>query len=170
MKKFAHSQRFIHSEKPLRKTIKKRFLLLMVIGLTGVFMLFRDLNLVVTPSIKPTVLWFSDKAFQRGDYVTFTLIHPLANKGKPVPITKKLVCLPGDRLSISDVHYYCNGEYLGQVHRYSMALKKALPVFSYEGVIPENKGFVIGSNFQSFDSKNWGFITLSETKNNEVWF
>lgn len=150
------------------KTKKKFFVTLLVIVVLLLFTT-RNINLVVTPSINATILRYTDSPFERGDYVTFTLIHELANKGKGVEVTKKLVCLPGDELRIIDgTKFFCNEAFIGHAYTYSPDIKKELPVFIFQGVIPDDRGFVIGNHAKSFDSRNWGFITLSESRNNEV--
>ena len=147
---------------------KKFFIALAVIGAVFTF-LTRSINWVVTPSIDATLLRYVDKPFEKGDYVTFTLWHELANKGQGIEVTKKLVCLPGDTLRIDNgTEFYCNGEFIGSAYTYSPDIKKELPVFDYQGVIPDDKAFVTGNHKKSFDSRNWGFITLSESRNNEV--
>lgn len=149
-------------------TKKKFFLALLILGCVFTF-LTRSINFVVTPSIDATFLRYSDRPFERGDYVTFTLWHELANKGNGIEVTKKLVCMPGDTLHIENAtEFFCNGMYLGTAYTYSFDIEQALPVFDFQGVIPKDKGFVTGNHAKSFDSRNWGFITLSESRNNEV--
>jgi conjugal transfer pilin signal peptidase TrbI len=150
------------------KTKTKFYITVFIIGALFVF-LTRRINWVVTPSIDATLLRFTDEPFKAGDYVTFSLKHPLANHGNGIAVTKKLVCLPGDTLKIvRGVDFFCNGRFIGKAYTYSADIKKALPVFTFQGIIPDNKGFVTGNHPKSFDSRNWGFITLSESKNNQV--
>lgn len=149
-------------------TRKKFYLCLILVGLAS-FYLLGNLNWVVTPSIDATLLRYSDKPFEHGDYVTFTLTHELANKGQGVKVTKKLVCLPGDILTIkSKLDFYCNDVFLGTAFEYSPDIEQHLPIFDYQGVIPENNGFVTGNHKKSFDSRNWGFIDLRHSQNNWV--
>jgi len=150
------------------KTKKKFFIAVFVIGVLF-FFITRSINWVVTPSIDATFLRYSDAPFEKGNYVTFNLIHELANKGNGIEVTKKLVCLPGEVIRIDHgTEFFCNGEFIGSAYTYSPDIEKELPVFSFQGVIPADKGFVTGNHAKSFDSRNWGFITLSESKNNEV--
>jgi len=158
----------VTSTKTDSKTKTKFYMTLFIIGALLVF-LTRSINWVVTPSINATLLRYSDAPFKYGDYVTFTLNHPLANQGKGIEVTKKLICLPGDTLKIvQGVDFFCNDSFIGRAYTYSSDIKKALPVFTFQGTIPDNKGFVTGNHPKSFDSRNWGFITLSESKNNKV--
>ncbi|PKG97013.1 hypothetical protein CXF95_22150 [Paraglaciecola sp. MB-3u-78] len=150
------------------KTKKKFFITLFVIGAAFVF-ITRSINWVVTPSIDATLLRYTDAPFKYGDYVTFTLMHAMANHGNGIEVTKKLVCLPGDILRIDrGVDFFCNDNFIGRAYEYSPDIKQHLPVFDFQGVIPINKGFVTGNHPKSFDSRNWGFITLNESRNNEV--
>jgi conjugal transfer pilin signal peptidase TrbI len=151
-----------------KQTKKKFFLVLLVVG--GLFAAASNhINWVVTPSIDATLLRYTDKPYEYGDYVTFTLIHELANHGNGIEVTKKLVCMPGDTLEIKEnVNFYCNGNFIGKAYTYSPDIQKELPVFDFQGVIPAHKGFVTGNHPKSFDSRNWGFIDLDISKNNSV--
>lgn len=149
-------------------TKKKFFIVVLVVGAAFLFFT-RSINWVVTPSIDATFLRYVDKPYERGDYVTFDLYHELANKGNGIEVTKKLICLPGDTLRIDNgVKFFCNGQFIGEAYTYSPDIEMELPVFSFQGVIPADKGFVTGNHPKSFDSRNWGFITLSQSQNNEV--
>ncbi|OES24223.1 S26 family signal peptidase [Alteromonas macleodii] len=149
-------------------TKKKFFVALLILGGLFIFVT-RQINWVVTPSIDATLLRYTDAPFERGDYVTFTLFHELANKGQGIEVTKMLVCMAGDTLRIDNgTEFFCNDEFIGSAYTYSPDIEQDLPVFDFQGVIPEDKGFVTGIHAKSFDSRNWGFITLSESKNNKV--
>jgi hypothetical protein len=82
-----------------------------------------QVTLVMSPSIEAYAVRKSPGPIARGDYVMFTLHHPIAGP-KPVSVTKHALCLPGDRLTMfetpsplmpnsRDGHYYCNGQLLG---------------------------------------------------------
>lgn len=71
-------------------------------------------------------------------------------------------CVPEDELAVNDGLYYtCNNVPLGQ------ALEKDskgndMPLFKYQGKIPEDQYFMIGTNPRSYDSKYYGFINYGE--------
>jgi type IV secretory pathway protease TraF len=102
------------------------------------------------------------KKIQAGDYLVF--IHKdkkFVNKGLNTEndrLIKKVGCRPGQILTRdADSLFSCNKEELGK------ALDKdskgqALPQFEFNGPVPEDNFFMIGSNPRSFDSRYFGFV------------
>ncbi|MCI1754340.1 MAG: hypothetical protein LKM31_00055 [Sphingobium sp.] len=78
----------------------------------------------MSPSIGAWAVRKAPGPIAKGDYVMFTLSHPLAGP-KPVSVTKHALCMPGDRLITDREHrrsvrpngwdgwYFCNGVLLG---------------------------------------------------------
>ena len=56
------------------------------------------ITLVMSPSIDAWAVREAPGPIARGDYVRFTLQHPIAGP-EPVSVTKQALCLPGDRLT-----------------------------------------------------------------------
>ena len=129
-----------------------------------------QVTLVMTPSIEAFAVRKSPGPILRGDYVMFTLHHPLAGP-KPVSVTKHALCLPGDRLTMFetpspltqngwDGHYYCNGQLLGvslpQAHN---GLK--LDHMKWSGLIPAGMAYVGSTHPRGFDSRYFGLLPIA---------
>lgn len=104
--------------------------------------------LIKLPSIRPV----------KGDYVTFPLEIDRF-KDRHLILTKKIGCMSGEKLESRGGAYFCNGDYLGT------ALDKdgngnPLSRFEFNGIIPNNKAFLIGDNPNSYDSRYWGFSSV----------
>ena len=75
---------------------------------------------------------------------------------------KKVGCLPGDQLTIDEAnHFFCNGRSLGQALE-ADSKGRPLPQFSFNGPVPADKLFMVGTHPRSFDSKYFGFIDAHE--------
>lgn len=129
-----------------------------------------QVTLVMSPSIEAFAVRKSPGPIARGDYVMFTLHHPIAGP-KPVSVTKHALCLPGDRLTMFespsplvsnswDGHYYCNGRLLGvslpQAHN---GLK--LTHMRWSGIIPAGMAYVGSTHSRGFDSRYFGLLPIA---------
>ncbi len=75
---------------------------------------------------------------------------------------KKVGCLPGDQLTMDAANqFFCNGRPLGQALE-TDSKGRTLPRFSFNGPVPADKLFMIGSHSRSYDSKYYGFIDVHE--------
>jgi len=92
------------------------------------------------------------------------LIPPVENRyteGKV--LLKKIVCGPGDHLTVRKsshggvYDYFCNGRYLCTSLARSLA-GEPVKSFVYNGTIPKDKYFVIGTHPRSYDSRYFGFV------------
>ncbi len=105
--------------------------------------------------------WKTDTVPQKGDYLTFCLNHPLlGNEDRTV--TKKIACAAGSHLEMKNRIFYCDGRPLGMAKEFSLN-GDPMPLFSWNGVIPDGKVFLTGSHPDSFDSRYWGFFDLEQT-------
>ena len=101
-----------------------------------------------------------------GDYLVFRHRgHSQVQQGLRADhdqMIKKVSCLPGDQLTIDEAnHFFCNDRLLG------LALEadskgRPLPLFSFNGTVPADKLFMIGTHPRSYDSKYYGFIDAHE--------
>ncbi|MFK4873831.1 S26 family signal peptidase [Novosphingobium sp. ZW T3_23] len=127
------------------------------------------ITLVVSPSIEAWVLTEQAGSIGRGDYVRFTLSHPVAGP-IPVSVTKHALCLPGDNLATverasplsaheHDGWYYCNGRLLGvslpRAHN-GMALQH----MQWSGIIPPGMAYVGSRHPRGFDSRYFGLLPV----------
>ena len=132
--------------------------------------LMPQVTLVMTPSIEAFAVRKSPGPIARGDYVMFTLRHPIAGP-RPVSVTKHALCMPGDRLDLIetpsrfarrswDGHYYCNGELLGvslpQAHN---GMK--LDHMKWSGIVPAGMIYVGSHHERGFDSRYIGLLPIS---------
>lgn len=150
-----------------------RFLLVMMVALPSALfaaLLVPQVCLVMTPSIDAWAVRKSPGTIKRGDYVMFTLRHPIAGP-RAVNVTKHALCMPGDRLTMREVpalqagaaknaHYLCNGALLG------ISLPTAhngvkLEHMMWSGVIPAGWAYVGSPHPRGFDSRYFGLLPIS---------
>ncbi len=79
----------------------------------------------------------------------------------PDAAIKKVACLPGDKLERKKNDFFCNDKQLN-VALETTSTGKKLPQFSFNGVIPAGKYFMVGTDERSFDSRYIGFIDKKE--------
>lgn len=124
---------------------------------------------VMSPSIPAIAVRADPGPIARGDFVMFTLSHPLAGP-VPVSVTKEALCLPGERIAMverpsmrpgaRDGSYYCNGTLLGiskptgRDHRPLTHWHPAGPV------IPAGMVYVGSPHPDGFDSRYYGPIAI----------
>jgi len=95
---------------------------------------------------------------QRGDIV---VLHPPIEQDKPY--IKRVIGLPGDRLSIHDGAVYINGERLQEDYLKGIATTWSGSVGREEITIPEGQVFVMGDNRNnSTDSRAFGPIEIDD--------
>ena len=83
-------------------------------------------------------------------------------RGDHDQMLKKVGCLPSDQLTINEAnHFFCNGRSLGQALE-TDSKGRLLPHFSFNGPVPTDKLFMIGTHPRSYDSKYFGFIDAHE--------
>ena len=83
-------------------------------------------------------------------------------RGDHDQMIKKVGCLPSDQLTINEAnHFFCNGRSLGQALE-TDSKGRSLPIFSFNGPVPADKLFMVGTHPRSYDSKYYGFIDVHE--------
>ncbi|WP_447954115.1 S26 family signal peptidase [Sphingopyxis chilensis] len=128
---------------------------------------------VMSPSIDAIAVRADPGPIRKGDLVKFMLSHPLAGP-KPVNVTKRALCLPGERIDMIekpsmspgapsgqyDGYYYCNERLLNvskPVGRNGQKLEHWQP---REATIPEGFVFVGSSHPSGFDSRYYGPVAI----------
>ena len=81
---------------PRPRQLWKAFGIVLPIGLLT-WWAIPQATIVMSPSIDAWAVRNAPGPIGRGDFVSFTLSHPLAGP-KPVQVTKMALCLPGDRI------------------------------------------------------------------------
>ncbi len=129
-----------------------------------------QINLVMSPSIGAWAVRKAPGPIAKGDYVMFTLHHPIAGP-KPVSVTKHALCMPGERLTLIerpsvgapkswDAHFFCNGVLLGVSLPYGIHGLK-LEHFQWSGVIPRGMVYIGSHHPRGFDSRYFGLVPIS---------
>ncbi len=114
-----------------------------------------------------TIFWKSDKNSIKNDFVYFDFQHKLLPKNMKI-LSKKLVCIEGDKLKINDKFIACNEKKYPIKRNQKTGSGKKIKQFYYNGIVPKGKAIVWGSNFESFDSRYWGFIDYKKLKKMKI--
>ncbi|EAI4828425.1 signal peptidase I [Campylobacter lari] len=99
-------------------------------------------------------------------YFVFPKDTPYYKKNEK--FAKYVRCEEGDVLTTSFLNYYCNGKFLGSALTTDSKNNK-VENFVFNGVVPENKYFVLGTHPRSYDSRYWGFIDKELIKGVAIW-
>lgn len=81
---------------------------------------------------------------------------------------KRVLCKPGDTLSTKDTSYKCNGRFIG-IARKVDSQGRSVQQFIFNGEIPKDKYFVMGSAYNSYDSRYWGFVDKKDILGVALW-
>ena len=127
---------------------------------------------VMSPSIDAIAVRSAAGPIRKDDFVMFLLSHPLAGP-KPVNVTKRALCLPGERIAMIekpsmtpgtahnyDGWYYCNGHLLNvskAMGRNGRTLDHWHPT---QGTIPQGFVFVGSDHPDGFDSRYYGPVAI----------
>jgi len=101
------------------------------------------------------------KKIKTGDYLVFRhkdtrFVKKGLNKEND-RLIKKVGCTPGQALTRDSNLFSCNKKELGKaLNKDSQG--RALPQFEFNGPVPDDNFFMIGSNPRSFDSRYFGFV------------
>jgi len=97
---------------------------------------------------------------RKGDYVNVEVRYPLLDPMKAVLLTKRVGCMPGERLEFLRGEHYCDGVLLDRVLARDSKGAPLAP-FAWNGPIPWGKVFVVGDNPRSLDSRYFGFVDVA---------
>lgn len=145
------------------KQILKSRLFYILVGLTFIVpFIYEHLPIridITQQSSLPQKFWltYSDLSKQ-SDYILFVPPKSKYIKNDNVKYLKKIACKEGDLLKVDEKrNYFCNEKYIGTANEFD-GNKNRVDNFIYNGYIPKDKYFVIGTHVLSHDSKYFGFI------------
>lgn len=102
----------------------------------------------------------SPESIKSGDIVRFPFNNAVT-KG-PVHLLKRVGCNQGQLLTVNDQkEYFCDGKWLGKAKD---KLLSGQPVenFKFNGLVPPGKFFALADHKDSYDSRYFGFVELSQ--------
>lgn len=128
----------------------------------------------ITPSIDEKIAIYDKKMFlndneMKGKLIWFELPVETAYFPKHTDFGKFVKCSGGEMLETSDdKRYFCSGKEIGKAENTD---SKGIKVnnFVFNGYIPKNKYFVMGTHQKSYDSRYWGFVDKSNIKGVSIW-
>ena len=160
---------------PRPEQLWKAFGIVLPIGLIT-YWAIPQVTIVMSPSIDAWLVRKAPGTIVRGDFVSFTLSHPLAGP-KPVMVTKLALCLPGDRIDWIekpsttpgewDGWYFCNEKLLGISKPYGHNGQKLEHWRPMGAFIPQGMIYVGSSHASGFDSRYYGPIAIERLKRME---
>ena len=98
------------------------------------------------------------------DFVLFKLSHETVKDHpylKDKSLIKQVGCSSGNFLEILEDRVLCNNRLISKFNNEYKSINKSIKKFSFKGIIPDNKIFVIGVHDLSYDSKYFGLIDVS---------
>lgn len=137
------------------------FSILILIYFLVIKLVFEQISVNISNSHEGIIFWKTDEKPVKNNFVYFDFQHELLPKGLKV-LSKKLVCIGGDKLLINDNFIICNKQKYTIKRNKKTSSGKTIKQFYYDGIVPKNKAVIWGSNLESFDSRYWGFIDYNK--------
>ena len=132
----------LNKTKPRKLLIASAFALLILLLIDR---LFNQIVVNISDSHLGTVFWKIDKNPSYGDYVYFDLEHELFPE-KTKSLSKQLVCVAGDSLTITNDEIICNDKtYSIKRMEITSGNGKQIPQFYYDGIVPNGQAIVYGT-------------------------
>ncbi len=118
----------------------------------------------LTDSVGHKLFYFKKgvpESVSNGDFVIFNI----KTDKKLIPqcsptcrVIKKVGCTEGQNLTVThDGKYYCDARFLG-VSKTESKTGVSVQPFKYNGIVPKDSIFSIGTSGDSYDSKYYGFV------------
>lgn len=131
---------------------------------------FYGIGVIHTKSIDKDVFIYKKKIDENLSnaliYFTLPVQTRLFNKGSS--FGKYVKCQGGQTLTTKHLSYYCDGVFLGKAKTTDIN-GKSVENFIFNGIIPYNQFFVMGTHERSFDSRYWGFVNKKDIKGVAIW-
>lgn len=117
---------------------------------------------ITQESSLPYKLWLTyENLSTKSDYILFLPPKSKYISNPNAQYLKKIVCKEGDLLKVEEKDYFCNGNYIGTASKYD-GNRNQIDNFKFNGIIPIDKFFVVGTHPLSHDSKYFGFVDKSK--------
>jgi len=124
------------------------------------YFLMSHILIPATHSVTPKLLWRTGGIpSMQDEYMMFIRNDNYLPEGE-THLVKRLGCIEGQFLSRVNRQFYCDGKEIA-IAAVQDSTGKALPIFSYTGVIPPGKAFAVGDTDNSYDSRYWGFMDIN---------
>lgn len=155
------------------KKIFYSFVLLLIFYISLTFLIKDNLWIAIntTRSLpdKFFIIKKSPNYLNKGDIITFNFIQKnnpyYKYKSKFVKIN---ICTEGNYLKVISDKYYCDDR-LFAVAMKNDSKKNPIKNFVFDGIIPVDNYFVIGSAFNSYDSRYWGLVNKENITGVVLW-
>ncbi|MFD1103783.1 S26 family signal peptidase [Sphingobium olei] len=127
-------------------------------------------TIVMSPSIDAWAVRKAPGPIQKGDLVMFDLSHPIAGP-RPVSVTKRALCLPGERLreverrsvhdgAVTGSLYYCGTQYLGASRPFGKKGQHLEHLRWGDHPLPTDYIYVGSDHPDGFDSRYFGPVRI----------
>lgn len=148
---------------------KSAVYLCLFVSLIIIYFIMPRIAVATSPSLDHRVFYKTEKTIKeakKGDYIQFKLdqnqaeyLNRVALKKTPgeIKAIKIIKGIPGETLEENDRIFSLNGDTLCFA-RFKAHSGKQLDPFHYKGKIPESSFFVMGTTYDSFDSRYFGFV------------
>lgn len=102
-------------------------------------------------------------ALVEGDYVLMSWQgkdhNEVSHLKSGLKLVKRVGCLPGHRLRVTDTAAECDGKYIAHMRDRRMDGRPLKP-FYFDGMLSNDQVFLIGDHFYSYDSRYFGPVPL----------
>lgn len=97
-----------------------------------------------------------------GDFIFFVYQgekeYPRYDVVRGQKMVKEVGALPEQKVRIDGKHVFIDGQMVASIMKTDLEGRKVGFYFSYDGVVPKGKVFVLSPHPYSFDSRYWGFV------------
>lgn len=145
-------------------------ILLMISAITQKY----GITFIVSESVDKKIIIYekstqiSLKDLDKERLILFNLDKETKYTSKKIKLIKYPICKEGDILKVDhNRHYYCNNDFIG-IARSIDSNNFPIDNFVFNGKIPKNKLFVLGTHEKSFDSRYFGFIDIKDIRGVEI--
>lgn len=162
------------NKKQIKKLIDKTqlALIIFIIGSIAISILsqFYGVGIIHTKSIDKDIFIYKKKieGNLKDSLIYFSLPVQTRYFDKDSNFGKYVRCEEGQTLSVEGMKYYCNNVFLGIAQKTDKDGNK-VEQFIFNGIIPKDKFFVMGTHPRSFDSRYWGFVDKKDIKGVSIW-